>query len=679
MKLPLSVYIIRHPNFGLGTEYVKAIYSDIYRNFEDEIAIKSSVPVYYSISDEIKGNQIDINFDDAERIAIFIIVDGNMVLDKNSGWTEYLNKLYKRSSVNGNIRLFPIAIQREVMAEYFDSIGKLNFIRVFEKEEKDKLPFLLLDIKHELCRMLFDIERVDEANANTRRPVKLFLSHAKRDGLQITKCVRKFINDDTGINDFFDAVDIEPGKDFLREIEDNINNSNLLIAFQSDGYAKSEWCKKEILLAKEKDIPILIVNCLKNGEDRSFPYLGNAKSICVEKDDSSMNIKVISAAMSEILKKESYRKNVKQIIKEIGTDNTNIDIRCNSPELIGFGSNEKNDGIIIYPDPPIGKFELEMLESRFPKTKLATPIMLYSLTNNYDFQNIKVGVSISESETGNIFGITNSHCEVMSLELARYLIHFGAELLYGGDISYSINKNFTTSLIYIIETYSKEYGVHKKLHNYVAGYLAGKLSIDEMLKYNECVEFIRLEHNEITSSVQVDSEEIVKVTNALDLSDMRKKMTEDLDVRIALGGKELKFSGKYPGILEEILMAIENRKPTFLLGAFGGITAEITYCIMKKSNCFSNNRLQDSGIVQEILSTFNKLVPENRIDYEMVKNKLEELTISDLNNGLSEEENIMLFTSKNVDQIITLILKGINNLIQKGILQNNVKMEEKNE
>ena len=53
----------------------------------------------------------------------------------------------------------------------------------------------------------------------------------------------------------------------------------------------------------------------------------------------------------------------------------------------------------------------------------------------------------------------------------------------------------------------------------------------------------------------------------------------------------------------------------------------------------------------------------------MVKNKLEELTISDLNNGLSEEENIILFTSKNVDQIIALVLKGINNLIQEGILQ----------
>lgn len=92
---------------------------------------------------------------------------------------------------------------------------------------------------------------------------------------------------------------------------------------------------------------------------------------------------------------------------------------------------------------------------------------------------------------------------------------------------------------------------------------------------------------------------------------------------------------------------------------------------MQKDNCFSNNRLQNSSIVQRLIPIFNKLVPDNKIDYAVVKNTLEKLKISDLNNGLSEEENIILFTSKNLDQIIILILKGINNLIQKGILQKN--------
>lgn len=667
MKIPLSVYVVKHPNFDKGIEYAEEIYNEIYRNFEDEVSIKSSVPVYYSRSKLSNENQLIINFDDSERIAIVILVDSNMVLDNDSNWDKYIKYLYDKSTLNGNIRLFPIAIKEPVMKKYKNTISKLNFIRAFEKEESNKMLYILLNLKHELCRMLFDIERVDEANINTDKPVKLFLSHAKRDGVLITTSVRNFINNDTGINDFFDAVDIEFGSDFSEKIESSISESNLLIAFHSDGYSKSEWCKKEVLLAKEKDIPILIVDCLKYGEDRSFPYLGNARSICVNKENINMNYKIISAALSEILKRESYKKLVLQVAKKAEIDISESNIKSNAPELISLVDEEN---MIVYPEPPVGKFELEMLKSKLPNIKILTPIMLFSQSKEYNFENIKIALSISESETGYKYGITNAHCEAVSLELARYILQLGGKLLYGGDINYSINTNFTKSLIYILETYSKEYSVQSKLINYEAGYLVDNISVDKMLEYDDYVEFINLDHRNIYVKTDIDEELKIKVEKALDLSDMRKRMTEDLDVRVVLGGKYKGFSGKYPGILEEVLLAIENKKPVYLMGAFGGITSEIVKFIMNEDNIIKNGDLENIAREEALFSIFNKLVPDDKIDYVKVKSKLEVLEIADLNNGLSIEENKVLFKSKNVEEIIILILKGINNLIEEGKLKN---------
>ena len=48
--------------------------------------------------------------------------------------------------------------------------------------------------------------------------------------------------------------------------------------------------------------------------------------------------------------------------------------------------------------------------------------------------------------------------------------------------------------------------------------------------------------------------------------------------RICLGGKTTGYSGRYPGVMEEGMLALHYDKPLYLLGGFGGATRNVARC-----------------------------------------------------------------------------------------------------
>ena len=117
--------------------------------------------------------------------------------------------------------------------------------------------------------------------------LSVFISHSKRDkgnkGEQSAKAVREFLYSDTKLNSFFDVHDILDGYKFGDQIINNVENSVLLILF-TDSYSSREWCRIETLTAKEKKVPIVLVNMVEDKVDRTFPYIGNVPSISYKGD-----------------------------------------------------------------------------------------------------------------------------------------------------------------------------------------------------------------------------------------------------------------------------------------------------------------------------------------------------------------------------------------------------------
>ncbi|MGB7990854.1 MAG: toll/interleukin-1 receptor domain-containing protein [Candidatus Methylophosphatis roskildensis] len=97
-----------------------------------------------------------------------------------------------------------------------------------------------------------------EPNANK---LKLFISHAKADGLFLAHSLRSLIKEVPELGNWYDADDIESGGDWSEDIEAAAANS-VLLAIRTDGYEQSAWCRREFETALAHGVPIVVVDAL---------------------------------------------------------------------------------------------------------------------------------------------------------------------------------------------------------------------------------------------------------------------------------------------------------------------------------------------------------------------------------------------------------------------------------
>ncbi len=160
------------------------------------------------------------------------------------------------------------------------------------------------------------------------------------------------------------------------------------------------------------------------------------------------------------------------------------------------------------------------------------------------------------------------------------------------------------------------------------------------------------------------------------LTRMRVEIAKKADAFIFVGGKVSGFMGKYPGVLEELFWAInEKNKPIYLLGGFGGVVElAAKECLLKygwpKEFTTTYQREHTDGY-----SDFLDYVSQNINLGEMVYPDFEKLcwkisTNYDriINNGLNLEQNQTLFDSSDISEIES-ILKYIYRSVCNAINQ----------
>jgi hypothetical protein len=128
-------------------------------------------------------------------------------------------------------------------------------------------------------RYLSNLEAVGDSRFEA--PITLFLSHTKADmdkEPRVAKRLIESLREDQPIEAWVDSGDIATGSRFAEAIERGVKRTSLL-AVLTDTYATREWCREEVLLAKEYQRPVAVVDALSNYEVRSFPYMGNVPRI----------------------------------------------------------------------------------------------------------------------------------------------------------------------------------------------------------------------------------------------------------------------------------------------------------------------------------------------------------------------------------------------------------------
>lgn len=380
-KTPLSVFILWHPDYIEGQQMADFLYSSLCRDSTKPLIRSMGIPVYFrSTKTENKDEPIAINFTESEFTAIIALIDDKFILD--SKFRNYIDKISDEcDKATDKRRVYPIAISKNAN-KVSEKLSKKNFVPTIESENlytQIKSPVL-----HELCRLLMNMRKAtDETEpTSTPPPIKLFISHSKHDESKVDAIAfRDIINSTTQLKTFFDTNDIAYGSHFGEEILKAAHESALVV-FQSDTYAEREWCRIEVLEAKKAGCPIVIVNAVQNKEQRAFPYLGNYPSIRF-KDKNFLQI--IDLTLEQVLFNRYTIKFIDSLTDQYGIKANRI--LSTSPELFSFIQLKKDGlhkqeefGLVIYPDPPLGSEEMELLNQLDNDFVFITPLTLPSIS-----------------------------------------------------------------------------------------------------------------------------------------------------------------------------------------------------------------------------------------------------------------------------------------------------------
>lgn len=640
-KTPLAIVVAYDMQFTEGLSIYEDLYHLLCRNANEPLVDGLDIPVYFQTNQE-DGNIYDVRKAiNADKVVVLLLVD--LCMFNSSVWANYINELVNDEK-NGVVKVLPVALCQYAFDINYE-LGKQQYIRLKSFDIRDCWKKFLIRFYDDLIRTL----------CKSQEKLQIFISHTKKDedrmGIEKANELKAYLRADTKLNSFYDANDILDGYSFGDQIKENLKKS-LLVILETSTYSDREWCRIEAIVGKENYVPTVVVSLFNGVIPRTFPYLGNTPKIRFDGSWDDVLCLLLRTALDKYYE-EIYLENFSQ---------ANSKVIPMMPEFINIGG---VDGVnqILYPEPPLGNEELEVVKRQFPTITFNTPSQIFAASRFLEGKN--VAISISESPDSLSLGIGKAMFEDLSVELARHLLVSGAHLVYGGDLRPGGFTELFKDLAYQYGIYEKD----KTLKNYFTNYLAWPIYIGmtpaTQAEYKSCR--VHCQNATIPDTIPTDLHGQMVPPNTVEklyywaesLKAMRQEMESNIDARIILGGRVAGFKGYMPGLYEEAINAANSKHPIYLLGGFGGAAYRLIKLI--KGETTSEEMFGECcsySSYQEFVSYLNsKNIEINLKALEVFANNL-----AILNNGLSEDENKRLFVTTNVTEIIALVLKGLKSL-----------------
>lgn len=345
---PLEVHVAWHPGYGRGPELAEHLFRQLCADPDQPNTRGLGITVRFATS-TVGSVPTSISFT-ADQTVVVVLVDDEMVVA--DGWDDLLEALFDQAGAAD--RIIPVALTPRSF-NISPEVRHNQFLRLQGTADADLPMALVSAIMHDLCRLLVPDE-----------DISVFVSHAKDDGVPIADVVRRHLSHDIGLTDFFDARDIEHGKSFKDEITAAIADSAVLLAVHTDSYASREWCRVEVLDAKRLRIPILVLAAVRDGEVRSFPYIGNVP--VVRWTDEATLPRIVHALLREVLRRRWFPRHM-ETLALLSSRTIERDPFIYPPELLtalelrteAAADGRDGTGQYLYPDPPLGTEELNLL------------------------------------------------------------------------------------------------------------------------------------------------------------------------------------------------------------------------------------------------------------------------------------------------------------------------------
>lgn len=640
-KTPLAIVVAYDKQFTGGLSIYEDLYHLLCRNANEPLIDGLDIPVYFQTNQE-DGIIYDIRKTiNADKVVVLLLVD--LCMFNSSAWTDYINELVNDDK-NGVVKVLPVALCQYAF-DINHELGKQQYIRLKSYDIRACWQEFLIRFYDDLIRTVCD----------SQEKLQIFISHTKKDedrlGIEKANELKAYLRADTKLNSFYDANDILDGYSFGDQIKANLKKS-LLVILETSTYSDREWCRIEAIVGKENHVPTVVVSLFNGMIPRTFPYLGNTPKIRFGGNWDEVICLLLRTALDKYYE-ERYLENFSQ---------ANSKVIPMMPEFINIG---KVDGVnqILYPEPPLGNEELEVVKRQFPTITFNTPSQIFSTSRFLEGKN--VAISISESPDSSTLGIGKAMFEDLSVELARHLLISGAHLVYGGDLRPGGFTELFKDLAYQYGIYEKD----KSFKNYFTNYLAWPIYIGmtpaSQAEYKFCR--VNCQKAEIPDTIPVGLRDLMVPPTTVEnlyywaesLKSMRHEMESHIDVRIILGGRVTGFKGYMPGLYEEAINAAKANHPLYLLGGFGGASARLIQLIKGET---SSDKLFEECCSHHLYQEFVSYLDKEKAEMNFKVLDVFSNNMSVLKNGLSKEENEQLFVTTNVTEIIALVLKGLHTL-----------------
>ena len=665
IKQPLLVHLVFHPDSTSARELAR----HVHRQLNGDLIVPGlRIPTVFCPTRNAGAPPEALNFEGAERNFVALLADDYLSID--ALWCGFCADLWSASQAT-DVRWVAFQLT-ESGWPLDDRLKEVSFAKaLFEAEGEARQAFVVRRLVVDLCRYLSNLDEV--AASVSRAPIKLFLSHTKADLKKEPLVAQRFIDAlkaDQPIEAWVDSGDIESGSKFAEAIGDGIARTSLL-AILTDAYATREWCREEILLAKEHQRPVAVVDALTTYEVRSFPYLGNVPRIRWDGDPQ----KGIDLLLKETLR-HLHATSALERHKAAGDV-----VFARPPEfatLVGLDPNTT----VLYPDPPIGVGEARRLEKA--KVRITTPFQ--RLAADRPLSGRAIAISASESTDIKECGMDELHQDACLVDLSRYLLIKGATLAYGGHLG---PEGYTQMLFELVRTHNNLEGVQpfERVVNY-RGWPLPRLSVQELAPLNRVSKTVeRPRPADVDEKLDADFVEKPKFFPAdsperrfawaRGMTEMRAfqadKAQSGVAARIVIGGtfgptwkinedgtrKEQWYSGRIPGVLEEIVLSVQAGQPVFLIGAFGGVARLVIDLIHGKEREEATWEYQKNApFAPEMRALYEQRAVW--LDYPEMVSLLREKGVEGINPLLRVEEHEELFTTVDPYRMVELVLQGLS-------------------
>ncbi len=608
----------------------------------------------------------------AVKNVVVVAVDENL-FDRRTAWDECLATL-AREATPGRDLILPISMRADA-SRISASFGDVNHIDASGSADVREDERVFQAVYTAILRQLVP------------RLPHVFLCHAKADGTPIAQVVRRYLYESSQLSCFFDMHDIPHGHRVKESIENSISDSVILVVW-TDKLLVSPWCQMEVIEARKRQRPMLVLDALVDRVPRLFPFLGNMPVVRWQGDPAP----IVSAILLELVRTH----HLEAVFDARSSGTHEVPRFClHPPDLLDNiwteARHEESDDarprdLLVYPDPPLRAHELEVLRGLVPKKQFLSLAEWQALRAAGELHSdcrqmgslraepllaFSLGVSLSESDTWSEIGLTAAHQSDISFQIALQLILLGAKVHWGGDLR---PDGFGRQLQWIVEAYQHP---SRAPQDHVALLVPFTPSAEHALD-RAAVSMRRrfadvcLLPSPVASIAQAEPHSAEgRALNALALSAMRSELAELCQVRILLGGGVKKFQGLYPGVAEEGFASVRSGRPIYVVGGFGGAASMVYEAIVAPSSkgasgllgaCRTNGPAADL----HVRSAHERLVamagkPELAFEPESMVRTLSALGAEGLaeRNALSIEENERLATTQDLHEILELLIKGI--------------------